>query len=467
MKSQIRRIFLFFTTFIVIIDGISFAGFLGDFVWSGSLPVLLLYWIIPLVFISSLQLYGRQFLAENKPGFFAGFYMFAGFFLAFYIPKLFYTVFILAEYILKIIAYPLSLIFSDFLNVNFPFGEFMLGGPMNFISLIILPLSILSFIVILAGMAFGRFNFKVRHVGIDSPDLPALFDGFKIIHISDLHLGSLFGHEDKIRKVVDLINRESADIIVFTGDLVNNLAAEAEGWTEILNEMKSRYGNFSILGNHDYGEYYNWPNEKARLDNMKDLLTAHKESGFTVLLNESARISIYGAEAENSTDTKNDKYTKIYQGTKKSMKSGNQNLQTSFSEETDSSENQEIFIAGVENWGLPPFEQYGDLEKALKQIPEKAFTVLLSHDPSHWDAEVLRKSTVNLTLSGHTHGMQFGIRTKKFRWSPVQIKYPRWIGLYQQGYRYLHVNPGLGYIGYAGRIWIPPEISVITLKKPL
>jgi predicted MPP superfamily phosphohydrolase len=461
MKSQIRRIFLFFTTFIIIIDAITFAGFLNDFSWSGSMPAVLIYWIIPVIFITSLQLYGRKFLASNRPGFFAGFYVFAGYFLAFYVPKLFYAVFILTEYALKIVAYPVSLIFPDILNTNIPFGEFMIGGPLNFISLIVLPLSLLSFIVILAGMAFGRFNFKVRHMGIDSPDLPSHFDGFKLIQISDLHLGSLYGHEDKIRKVVDLINRESPDIIVFTGDLVNNLAAEAEGWTEILNEMKSRYGNFSILGNHDYGEYYNWPSEEARQENMNDLLAAHKDSGFTVLLNQSARISLNGQNnvtgnlnitGQKSSDDKGDHLN--ITGQKSSDDKGDQQ-----------NSNQEIFVAGVENWGLPPFKQYGDLEKALVDIPEKAYTILLSHDPSHWDAEVLNKSTVNLTLSGHTHGMQFGIRTKKFKWSPVQMKYPRWIGLYQQGYRYLHVNPGLGYIGYAGRIWIPPEISVITLKK--
>ena len=184
MKSQIKRIFFFFTAFILLIDGISFVGFIGDFHWSGSLPALIIYWTIPAFFISALQLDARQFLAENKPGFFAGFYVFTGFFLAFYIPKLFYLVFILTEYTLKILAYPVSLIFSDFLNANIPFGEFLFGGPMNFISLIVLPLSIVSFIVIIAGMAFGRFNFKVRHMGIDSPDLPDYFDGFKLVHIS-------------------------------------------------------------------------------------------------------------------------------------------------------------------------------------------------------------------------------------------------------------------------------------------
>jgi len=156
------------------------------------------------------------------------------------------------------------------------------------------------------------------------------------------------------------------------------------------------------------------------MENMNRLIKAHADSGFTILLNKSVRIS---------------------------------------------RDKQEIFVAGVENWGLPPFKQYGDLDKAVREIPPDAFTILLSHDPSHWDAEILKKTDVQLTLSGHTHGMQFGIRIKNFRWSPVQMKYPRWIGLYRQGNQFLYVNPGLGYIGYAGRIWIPPEITVITLKS--
>jgi len=274
--------------------------------------------------------------------------------------------------------------------------------------------------VIIFGILFGRFKFKVRPVEVFSKDLPPAFDGFKLLHISDLHLGSLFGHQDKVRKAIEMINRESPDLILFTGDLVNNLAEEAEGWTELLAEMKSRFGNFSVLGNHDYGEYYNWTNEEARMENMNRLIKAHADSGFTILLNKSVRIS---------------------------------------------RDKQEIFVAGVENWGLPPFKQYGDLDKAVREIPPDAFTILLSHDPSHWDAEILKKTDVQLTLSGHTHGMQFGIRIKNFRWSPVQMKYPRWIGLYRQGNQFLYVNPGLGYIGYAGRIWIPPEITVITLKS--
>jgi predicted MPP superfamily phosphohydrolase len=295
------------------------------------------------------------------------------------------------------------------------------------------------------------------------------------VQISDLHLGSFNQNFEPLIEAVEMVNGLNPDYIFFTGDLVNESPEEAEPWIEIFSKLKAVRGKYAILGNHDYGEYYNWPSEEARQENMNDLLAAHKDSGFTVLLNQSARISLNGQNEVTKDGQNKATVNGIIAGNSQKIPSQAQDIttgdpQTSGQKADDTAydqqnSNQEIYVAGVENWGLPPFEQYGDLEKALVDIPEKAYTILLSHDPSHWDAEVLNKSTVNLTLSGHTHGMQFGIRTKKFKWSPVQMKYPRWIGLYQQGYRYLHVNPGLGYIGYAGRIWIAPEISVITLKK--
>ncbi len=388
-----------------------FSIFRNPYIFAG-------FWIISASYIFALHLFSRVFLAENKPGFFARFYVFSGIFLSLYVPKLIFVIAFFAEILLKVMVWPVLRIFSDPAG----FGEFFLYGGMNFISLAILPLSAISMLVIIEGMIFGRFRFRVRPIEVNSDVLPASFDGFKIIHISDLHLGSLFGQQDKIRRAVEMINRESPDLVLFTGDLVNNLAEETEGWCDVLSGIKSGLGNYSILGNHDYGEYYNWPDEESRMGNMKKLFDAHEDSGFSLLLN---------------------RHQKIRKG------------------------DEEIYIAGVENWGLPPFMQYGDLKKAVEGIPEDAFTVLLSHDPSHWDAEILGKTRVQLTLSGHTHGMQFGIRTKKLGWSPVQLKYPRWIGLYQEGDQFLHVNPGLGYIGYAGRIWIPPEISLITLRKSI
>jgi len=418
MRSQIRFIFFFFLAFILLVDGISFAGLAGDF--SAILHPLYIagFWLITFVFIVRLAIYARVFLSNSKPGFFAGFYVFTGFFLAFYVPKLFYIDFLLVEFALKLMIYPVLLLVTEPLT----FSEFLWTGPMNIISMLVIPISVFSMMVIFWGMLFGRFNFKVRRSEITFTDLPLAFDAYRIIHISDLHLGSLYGYQEKLRRAINLINKESPDLILFTGDLVNNLAEETKGWENLLAGLQARDGNFAILGNHDYGEYYDWPDEMAHQENMQKLIRAHKDSGFTLLLNRSVKIS---------------------------------------------RKDEDIFLAGVENWGLPPFKQYGDLKKALQDIPDTGFKILLSHDPSHWDEEVTGRSGVHLTLSGHTHGMQFGIRIGKFRWSPIQVKYPRWVGLYQQGYQYLHVNPGLGYIGYAGRIWIPPEISVITLRKSI
>ncbi|MEE9461377.1 MAG: metallophosphoesterase [Bacteroidales bacterium] len=416
MRSQIRYIFFFFVAFILLVDGISFAGLAGDFPAILHPLSIAGFWVITLIFIVRLSVYGRVFLSNSKPGFFAGFYVFTGFFLAFYVPKLFYIAFLIAEFASKPLIYPVLLLVADPL----PFGEFLWTGPLNIISMLVIPLSALSMMIFFWGMLFGRFNFKVRRSEITYTDIPPAFDGYRIIHISDLHLGSLYGYQDKLRRAINLINNESPDLILFTGDLVNNLAEETKGWEDLLAGLHAPDGNYAILGNHDYGEYYDWPDEKAHQENMQKLIRAHEDSGFTLLLNRSVKIS------------RND---------------------------------EDIFLAGVENWGLPPFKQYGDLAKALQNIPDAGFTILLSHDPSHWDEEVTDRTGVHLTLSGHTHGMQFGIRIGKFRWSPIQIKYPRWLGFYQQGYQYLHVNPGLGYIGYAGRIGIPPEISLITLKR--
>jgi predicted MPP superfamily phosphohydrolase len=416
MRSQIRLILLFFVAFIMLVDGITFAGLRGDFSAFRHPLFIAGFWLVTVLFIMRLAVYGRTFLSNSKPEFFAGFYIFTGFFLAFYVPKLFYMAFFVTELGLKLIIYPVLLMVADPL----PFREFLWTGPLNLISLLVIPLSVFTMMVIFWGMLFGRFNFKVRRTEITYHDLPQAFDGYRIIHFSDLHLGSLYGHNEKLGKAIKMINHELPDLILFTGDLVNNLAEETEGWENLLSELQAEDGQYAILGNHDYGEYYNWPNENAHRQNMEKLIRAHEDSGFTLLLNRSVRIS---------------------------------------------RENEDIFLAGVENWGLPPFKQYGDLAKALQDIPDNGFKILLSHDPSHWDAEVIGRTNVHLTLSGHTHGMQFGIRIGKFRWSPIQIKYPRWVGLYKQGHQYLHVNPGLGYIGYAGRIWIPPEITVITLKK--
>ena len=415
MGSRVRIIYAVFIAFILLVDGITYMGLAFDFTLMQDLPGILTFWTIPLLFITGLFWFGGKFKSGKNHGFPAHFFTFTGLFLACYFPKLLYITVVLAENICIAFLFSIMKLLAEPGNFTHYYGQTFL----NNISLFVLPPAGISFLVILGGMLFGRFNFRLRELETSFPDLPPAFDGFRILHISDLHLGSLSGHQEKIKKAVQMINQAEADLILFTGDLVNNVAEETIGWIALLAEMHSKHGNYAILGNHDYGEYYDWPDEASKQANMDRLIQAHESAGFKLLLNDSVKVRLG---------------------------------------------DDEISVLGVENWGLPPFEQYGDLERAMRNTSDSDFRILLSHDPSHWDEEVVLKTSIQLTLSGHTHGFQFGIRTRRFRWSPVQIKYPHWIGLYQQGSQHLHVSPGLGYIGYAGRIGIPPEITVINLR---
>ena len=271
---------------------------------------------------------------------------------------------------------------------------------------------------ILWGMGKVKFHFKIHHHKISFPTLPHSFHGLKIVQISDLHLGSLVGKQEEIYEAVKMINDQQADIIFFTGDLVNNFAEETTDWIPVLSEIKAEMGKFSVLGNHDYGDYYSWENKKDKEKNLLQIKAVHEKIGFRLLCNESASLSLSGDK---------------------------------------------IAVMGLENWGLPPFKQYGDLKQTFERTEDTPFKILLSHDPTHWDAEVLQKTNIDLTFAGHTHGMQMGVEYKNMKWSPAQWKYPRWAGLYKEGGQYLYVNRGLGYIGYPGRIGMYPEITVIEL----
>jgi uncharacterized protein len=281
-------------------------------------------------------------------------------------------------------------------------------------------ISMVPVLGLIHGIGWGRFQFTLHHKKVKIPGLPESFRGFKIVQLSDAHLGSLSGNEDRIIDVMNQINDLEPDIMVFTGDLVNNFAHEISGWVPIWEKVKARYGKFSVLGNHDYGGYSKWPTENAKKRNLQDNIRQQKEMGFDVLLNEHRRITI---------------------------------------------EKDQIFIAGVENWGKPPFPQHGKLDKALDGIPEDSKIVLLSHDPDHFEMQVKGKTSVDLTLSGHTHGAQFGIEFGKFKISPVQLKYKRWAGLYKVGQQFLYVNRGLGYLAFPGRVGIWPEITLLELDS--
>ena len=299
-----------------------------------------------------------------------------------------------------------------------------LPGRRTFVSQIALGLAAIPFIGIIDGIWKGRYRYRVISHTLEFEDLPNEFDGFTIAQISDIHSGS-FDNQEKVEYGVQMVNELGADAIMFTGDMVNNIATEAEPWIDTFKKLSGKNGVFSILGNHDYGDYWRFPSAQAKVDNLNRLKEIHAEMGMDLLLNESRFFERNG---------------------------------------------QRLYLAGVENWGLPPFPQYGDLQEALNGIPEDAFTVLLSHDPSHFDAEVKQHSKkVHLTLSGHTHGMQFGIEIPGWiKWSPVKFKYPKWAGLYPEpDGQVLHVNRGFGFLAFPGRVGMWPEITHITLRKKL
>ena len=274
---------------------------------------------------------------------------------------------------------------------------------------------------IIYGVFVGKYNFKVREETIVFKDLPNGFDGLKVLQISDLHVGS-WDNKEAIEKGIEMINAQEYDILLFTGDFVNTLATEADPWIEALQKIKKpKYGKFAVLGNHDYGEYVKWDTEAAKEANFIAIKNNIEKSGFKLLLNENVVL-------KNNNDS--------------------------------------IYLLGVENWGLN-FKKAGDLKKTSENVPTDAFKIVMTHDPSHWDAEIVNhQQKYQLTLSGHTHGMQFGFDIPRvLEWSPAEYIYPEWGGLYNKGHQYIYVNRGFGFHAYSGRVGIWPEITVLKLKK--
>ena len=299
--------------------------------------------------------------------------------------------------------------------------KFHLPGRRKFIAQTAMALSTVPFASLIYGMYRGRYKYRVLRYTLEYDSLPESFDGFQITQISDLHCGS-FDNFKKVAYGIDLINEQKSDLLLFTGDMVNNKSSEARPWVEKLSELEAPYGKFSVLGNHDYGDYNQWENEAAKQKNMEEMYQIHKDIGFDLLQNESRYLEKNG---------------------------------------------ERIAIIGVENWGAGRFKKAGDLEKSINQIHPQDFKILLSHDPSHWEAEVLpHPQPFHLTLSGHTHGFQFGIEIPGWvKWSPIQWRYKHWAGIYEDKEQKLNVNRGFGYLAYPGRVGIWPEITVITLKK--
>jgi predicted MPP superfamily phosphohydrolase len=290
----------------------------------------------------------------------------------------------------------------------------------KFVTQIGIGLAALPFVSLIYGVIKGKYDFKVHKITLKSKDLPAAFDGFRIAQFSDLHSGS-FEDDFGITKGMNILQNQKPDLVLFTGDLVNNHAHEIEPYLSIFNKIKAPYGKFSVMGNHDYGAYVRWDTKEQEKDNIKKIRDHHRSMGFDLLENENRLIEKDGKS---------------------------------------------IRLLGVENWGNPPFPQYGDLDQAIINTQDDEFTILMSHDPDHWEEKTLKHNKkIHLTLAGHTHGSQFGIEIPGFKWSPVQYKYKRWAGLYEKMGQYLYVNRGFGFLGYPGRVGIWPEITIIELKK--
>lgn len=292
----------------------------------------------------------------------------------------------------------------------------------QFLTMTGLALGSLPFLGLLYGMVRGRYDFTVFREKLTFDNLPKAFDGVKIVHLSDMHLGSFPHGTDAIAKAVEKVNELEPDYILFTGDMVNERSMEAEHWIDVIKQLKAKRGKFSVLGNHDYGDYYApWDQDpQAKVEDVAKLTAIEQQMGFKVLKNENVLL-------EKDSET--------------------------------------IRLIGMENWGTGRFSKYGDIEKAMQGCNDEEFQIMMSHDPSHWDAEVLDKTTVDISLAGHTHGFQFGVEIPGFKWSPVQFRYPRWAGLYKVAKQHLYVNRGFGYIGYAGRVGMPPEITLLELSK--
>lgn len=336
-----------------------------------------------------------------------------GFAFSMFIVKIIFLLFVLLNQLGALLWPPLTAVLSQLTQLTFqPYNDWITKLGLLMVAF--------PFVWLLYGISFGKYRYRVIEKKLNFENLPKAFDGFRIVQISDIHSGT-FDSVEKVAKGVELLRKQEADLIVFTGDMVNNHASEVVPYVHLFKSLQAKFGKISILGNHDYGDYKYWGNPSAKLKNMENLKALQAEMGFQLLLNDSIDLELAG---------------------------------------------EKIHIVGVENWGLPPFPQYGDLDKACEGLEPNSFKILLSHDPSHWDAQVLdHEQDFELTLSGHTHGMQFGIEIGKIKWSPVKYRYKRWAGLYQKAQKKLYVNRGFGFLGFPGRAGIWPEITVITLKS--
>ncbi len=378
--------------------------FTGNFSIRTKKILYSIHWLIPVITIAIYFVINFLSSSIRNHSYYGYLFNAFGVFILIYFPKLIFLIFHLIEDIVYVILKSIGKVSKRFLLVS-KLGLFI---------------SIIPFLLIVYGMIWGRYDFIVRHEKIEYLNLPQSFNKFKIVQFSDLHVGSFGDDTCRLRQIVRLINLQQPDLIVFTGDMVNNFAEELIGKEKIFAELKASYGKYAIMGNHDYGDYYKWTNEKDKLENHTLFLEKLSGLGFKILINSFDSITV---------------------------------------------ENESIALIGVENWGRPPFKQYGNIAKAQQGAEKFRFKILLSHDPDYWEAGIVGKTDIDLTLSGHTHGMQIGWAFNGKRYSPSVLRFKQWGGLYKEGTQYLYVNTGIGFIGLPARIGMPPEITVFTLMK--
>ena len=405
MRSLI--IFSLFTLFIVVMDLYAFRGIqhMTGTLFTGHRVWFFFYWGLTAIMLILISVAGSRFQHMRDPSGFFGVMLIMGIFLMLYVPKLLFNVTqLLGDMTILVVRL------------------FVKGDGSVLKQYFLIPAAVAGLLLFIAfgmGMVRGRTNIKVFRKTIEIPGLPRSFDGISIVQLSDLHLAGFYHQPGHVRKIVEQVNSMEPDLILFTGDMVHNFSEELDPFTGILEDLSAPLGKFAVLGNHDYGHYYQWESEREELANLDRVKEQIRKAGFDLLLNDHRTISLNGSALE---------------------------------------------IVGVENWGKPPFPQQGNLAEALDGTVPGRVKILLSHDPSHWDYQVKDKERIALTLSGHTHGMQFGFEIGDFRWSPSRWTYKHWAGLYRENGQYLYVNRGLGYTGFPGRVGIRPEITLLTLE---
>ncbi len=333
-----------------------------------------------------------------------------------YFSKIVAVLFLFAEDLQRGVRYVISL-FGNSKPAGLP-GESIPRS--EFLSKAALVAAAVPFGAFTYGIISGAHDYRIKRLAIKLPNLPRSFDGISVGHISDIHSGSFY-NKTAVKGGVEMLMKEKPDVIFFTGDLVNNKATEVKEYIDVFSKVRAPLGVYSITGNHDYGDYQSWESANAKAQNFQDLVRAHNELGFDLLLNEHRWLEVNGDK---------------------------------------------IAIIGNENWGAGRFSKYGQLDKAYAGAADAPVKLLLSHDPSHWDAQVRKEyKDIDVMFAGHTHGFQFGVELGDFKWSPSQYIYKQWAGLYKEANQYLYVNRGFGFIGYPGRVGIPPELTIMTLKR--